>query len=380
MAEVELRRVDETEIAAVRAFAWPDRGDVDDLPEPAFAPENLLDDEGHRLPPSEGARDLVEIVIRSHPGNLADHSRHAYRRNLHWFLAFCEIYGREVTSLLALRDFCFGLAWPRIRYLEKLRRSRRSRPLPRGSQPGIAWSTATQLVAAVSVLWQHLGWAPPGAYHAWKRWFQGLHVALAQARDQKDALTVEHLEKALSELDDTLEDLPRLRDRAIILLGFHAALRVSEIAGLAVGDIRPGPSGWELWLPSSKTDQVGAGITKPLYEVPGKVHLDPIRAYEAWLDASGLGDGPLFRGFTRTGTLRQRGLSADTVRQIITRWCDLPNAGGHSLRIGYVTQGAREGRSLEQIMQVTAHRDYRTALRYYNEANLHQRGPGPLGT
>ena len=50
------------------------------------------------------------------------------------------------------------------------------------------------------------------------------------------------------------------RDRALLLLGFGAALRRSELAGLALGDVTPVPGrGLRVLVRRSKTDQRGAG-------------------------------------------------------------------------------------------------------------------------
>jgi integrase len=50
------------------------------------------------------------------------------------------------------------------------------------------------------------------------------------------------------------------RDRAMMLIGFGAALRRSELVGLLVGDVRPEPGrGLIVTIRRSKTDQLGSG-------------------------------------------------------------------------------------------------------------------------
>jgi site-specific recombinase XerD len=60
-------------------------------------------------------------------------------------------------------------------------------------------------------------------------------------------------------LDDTPTDLRGLRDRALLLLGFAAALRRSELVALNVDDIEENAEGILVIIRRSKTDQEGAG-------------------------------------------------------------------------------------------------------------------------
>jgi integrase len=52
-------------------------------------------------------------------------------------------------------------------------------------------------------------------------------------------------------------DLAGLRDRALLLIGFFAALRRSELSALTVDQVTEHPNGLVLTLPRSKTNQHG---------------------------------------------------------------------------------------------------------------------------
>jgi integrase len=54
------------------------------------------------------------------------------------------------------------------------------------------------------------------------------------------------------------------RDRAILLIGFAAALRRSELAALNVADVEQHADGLLLRIGRSKTDQEGAGARIPI--------------------------------------------------------------------------------------------------------------------
>jgi hypothetical protein len=96
-------------------------------------------------------------------------------------------------------------------------------------------------------------------------------------------------------------DLGGLRDRAL-LLGFAGALRRSELVALAADDVGERPEGLVLTLRRSKTDQEATG--RPV-GVPYGSHptTGPVRALQAWSEAAGTTDGPLFRPVTRHGRL-----------------------------------------------------------------------------
>jgi len=56
-------------------------------------------------------------------------------------------------------------------------------------------------------------------------------------------------------------DLRGLRDRALLLVGWTAALRRSELVALEVGDLGFEPEGVVLTIRRSKTDREGADAT-----------------------------------------------------------------------------------------------------------------------
>src|SRR5260370_38045 len=84
---------------------------------------------------------------------------------------------------------------------------------------------------------------------------------------------------------------------------FAAALRRSELVDLKVKDVEWRPKGILLHLRRSKTDQEGKGRAIP---VPRGRALKPVAALEAWLQASGIAEGPIFREVDRHGRVGKK--------------------------------------------------------------------------
>ncbi len=84
-----------------------------------------------------------------------------------------------------------------------------------------------------------------------------------------------------------------LRDRAMLLIGFAALLRRSELVALEVADLTVVAAGLEVRL-SSRRGRDGDGEVRA---VPYGRHAEtcPVRAWLAWRDGAGLSQGPAFR-------------------------------------------------------------------------------------
>jgi len=75
-----------------------------------------------------------------------------------------------------------------------------------------------------------------------------------------------------------------IRNRAMLLLGFGAALRRSELVGLRIGDVaRVAGRGLTVLVQRSKTDQHGRGQQVAIWANPAEPLLCPAAALERWL-------------------------------------------------------------------------------------------------
>jgi integrase len=177
---------------------------------------------------------------------------------------------------------------------------------------GTKASTVRRRCAAIGDVHRRAGHDNPAAHAGVKATLAGIARTLGSAPAKKTALTADLLAKALRRIP---EDLAGLRDRALILIGFAAALRRSELVALDVADIAHHPKGLVITIRRSKTDQAGAGFTKA---VPHGRKLGAVRALDAWLAAAGIGAGPVFRGVRGTRVLGRR-LCAHQVARIVQK-------------------------------------------------------------
>ncbi|MBB6125563.1 site-specific recombinase XerC [Sphingobium subterraneum] len=91
-------------------------------------------------------------------------------------------------------------------------------------------------------------------------------------------------------LEACSDDLPGLRDRALLSLAYDTGLRAAELVAVQIADVIEAldPEARLLSVHRSKGDQEGEGAT---------AFLSPrtVRAVVAWTKAAAIIDGPLFR-------------------------------------------------------------------------------------
>lgn len=128
-----------------------------------------------------------------------------------------------------------------------------------------------------------------------------------------------------------------------------------------------------LTLRRSKTDQEGAGrkIGIPF----GRTRHCPVAALDAWLSASGIATGPVFRPVDRHGHVQPERLSGEAVSLLIRERVAVAGIeptgfSGHSLRAGFATSAAQAGVSTLKIKQQTGHTSDAMLARYIRDAEL----------
>jgi integrase len=180
---------------------------------------------------------------------------------------------------------------------------------------------------------------------------------------RKSALTRDPLEAMLATCTDGLFGV---RDRALLLFAWASGGRRRSEVSAAVMDnlVKVDEQTYVYRLTHSKTDQSGVdhnvNADKPITGVAAE-------ALTAWLEASGVVSGALFRRIRKTKASEP--LSGQAVWHIVKRRAQLAGLegdfGAHSLRSGFVTEAGRQSVPLGEAMGLTGHRSLPTFLRYF---------------
>jgi len=273
-------------------------------------------------------------------------TRRAYRRDTRAFFAWLNSSYNQVEHYPVSEDLVVAFI------LDKL--------------PDLRINTLRRYLASLSVAHQSRGLPSPTQTPRVKLL---LRRACATQTDhvsrKKAAITREILEDLLVSCD---QDLHGIRDRALLLVGFASGgRRRNELSKLRVEHLKIIEGGYQVLLPSSKTDQQGHGHTVALLG-------EPALALRTWLVRAGVRQGYVFRGIKRNGQLTPS-LSGRAISNVVKR--RIQNAGynqalfsAHSLRSGFLTEACRQGVSLLEAMELSGHKTPAVAQSYYRSGEL----------
>jgi integrase len=170
------------------------------------------------------------------------------------------------------------------------------------------------------------------------------------------------------------ETLHQLRDRALLLVAFASAMRRSELVALDVADLEWTAEGLLIRIRKSKTDQEGFGAS---VAIPKGETACPVAALRAWLNASGITEGAVFRRIfnKRAQRMTDRRLAARNVAAVVKAGAarlgfDPSTFGAHSTRSGLVTSAVKRGVNLMKICDQTRHKSVDMLRVYCRDAEL----------
>ena len=179
----------------------------------------------------------------------------------------------------------------------------------------------------------------------------------------KKPLLINDLKQLIQAIDKSKEkNIRKIRDKAIILIGFSGGFRRSELVDIEYEDIEFVEEGVKIFVKRSKTDQSGEGMTKAIPYF-NNINFCPVKALNKWVVEAELKDGKIFN------------ISDKNVALIIKKYAnyaglDAHKYAGHSLRSGFATSTAESGAEERNIMAMTGHKSTEMVRRYIKEANL----------
>ena len=285
---------------------------------------------------------------------VVERTRVAYRSDLRHLVAWCDSQGLDAMPL-SVKNLC--------RYLAHL------------ADEGFLCATIKRRIVSISKAHKMQGFKSPTSSDAVKLVWRGIRRRKGKPQDRKAPLLVDDLKLVVSRIDsDKLSDI---RDRAILLIGWAAALRRSELAGLDFSDIKWHDRGLDLCLSRSKTDQEGMGQFVAVHAKSSSPFC-PVEALRSWMQKTEITQGPVFRTLKGRrslvdqpgrselgGRLRGRSIARMIQRRIAQSGLNASKYGGHSLRSGLAVSAKMGGASETEILRVTRHRTLKGALPYF---------------
>ena len=226
---------------------------------------------------------------------------------------------------------------------------------------GYSFNTIQKQVSAVNYCHKVEGLESPTRSNFVSDTLKGIKNRLPREVNQKRPLLQHHLDAMVNALPG-VSKYP-IRDKALLLLGWHLAARRSEICELERKNITITPKGLIVVFEDTKT----GALQKAINRTDGP--LCPVAAVETYLD--GLTWRP-FRLFPSPYENEHglRPINASSYVNLIKELCeaiglDATLYAGHSMRSGFVTQAAENQTSIMETQAKTGHRSLVTTARYY---------------
>ena len=166
-----------------------------------------------------------------------------------------------------------------------------------------------------------------------------------------------------------------IRNRAMLLICYGAALRRSELVALNIGDVQEVPKRGLLVRVRSNADRHSYGDVAILSA--GEPHFCPIHAWRAWIEKRNAGSDhqPLFCGLLKNGRLTERRLSGKALERLVHDAAiaispsEVHRYTPHSLRAGLTLTAINQQEHLDDIARQTRHR-YLDLHRHPNPRDL----------
>ena len=191
----------------------------------------------------------------------------------------------------------------------------------------------------------------------------------------KKPILINQLKAIVNAIDnEKIEEIKKVRDKTIILIGFGGAFRRAELVSIDHEDLEFVPEGVKIIIRKSKTDQFGEGMVKGLPYFSNETYC-PVLHLKKWLELSNIKSGALFRKFNKGFSLSNNRLTDQSVALLLKSYLasagiENKNYSGHSLRSGFATASAESGADERSIMAMTGHKTTQMVRRYIKEANL----------
>lgn len=182
----------------------------------------------------------------------------------------------------------------------------------------------------------------------------------------KKPISIDQLKKIVFEINKEKKDIERIRNKALILIGFSGAFRRSELVSIILQDLEFVEEGVKIFIRKSKTDQSGEGMVKAIPYFKNNLFC-PVISLKEWVNFL---KKKINNKEEKIFNMSDKNVSL-IIKKYVTRiGLDSFKYSGHSLRSGFATSTAESGAEERQIMAMTGHKSNQMLRRYIHESNL----------
>ena len=224
------------------------------------------------------------------------------------------------------------------------------------------FSTLKRRIASISVVHKLSGHYLDVKHPLISENLLGIKRQIGTFQKSKKPILISHLKKIIEVISKETQPKIKLKNKALILIGFAGGFRRSELVSIQYEDVEFVPEGVKIFASRSKTDQSGEGMTKaiPYFE---NTSYCPVISLKNWINHNKIKDGAIFK------------MSDKNVSLVIKKYAKLAGLdpskySGHSLRSGFATSTAEFGAEERSIMAMTGHKSTQMVRRYIQESNL----------
>jgi len=224
------------------------------------------------------------------------------------------------------------------------------------------FSTLKRRLASISVIHKLSGHYIDVKHPMITENLMGIKRILGSHQKAKKPILINELKLIINVINKEKEERKRLKNRALILLGFAGGFRRSELVSIGCDDVEFVKEGVKIFVKKSKTDQSGEGMIKGIPHFDNK-DFCPVIALKKWLEQSKIKNGKIF-------PISDKGVAL--IIKKYAEWAGLDSSkyAGHSLRSGFATSAAESGAEERNIMAMTGHKTTQMVRRYIQEGNL----------
>ena len=225
------------------------------------------------------------------------------------------------------------------------------------------YSTLKRRLASISILHKTKGYYIDTKHPIIIENLMGIKRVNGSNQKGKKPLLINDLKILINAIHQSNEkDNRKIRDKALVLIGFSGGFRRSELVNIEYDDLEFVSEGVKIFVKRAKTDQSGEGMTKAIPYFDNEKFC-PVIALKTWIEIFNLKKGKIFN------------ISDKSVALIIKKYAsyaglDSHRYAGHSLRSGFATSTAESGAEERNIMAMTGHKSTEMVRRYIKEANL----------